>query len=129
MSRSISVQQEVRENLARTSWECHRSDTPSVPDWRSWQPDAISYTHRHWHPRSEAYAGVDCLLSALDEGWNIDGIVFGEVHRFGDGRQTTVYHFAVTRNDATMVMPIIEYPCVARLIAALTIQVILVSDR
>lgn len=129
MARSTLVQQEVRANPASMSKELRQSDPLSSPDFRSRQFDAIRDTYRHWHPASEAYAGVDCLLSALDEGWIIDGIVFGEIHRFGGGRQTTVYHFALTRNGATMVMPIIENPCVARLTAALTIQVLLVSDR
>ena len=121
MTLSTLVQQKYRENRTSISGDFHRSDTLNFPDRRSWQLNAVRHTNRHWHPESEKYAGVDCLLSALDEGWIIDGLVFGEVHRFGGGRQTTVYQFTLTRNGATMVMPVIENPHVAHLTTTLTI--------
>ncbi len=70
----------------------------------------------HWHPGSEKYAGGDCLLTALYEGYEPEAWVYREEHWRGASRCVVVYYFELTRADETMVMPVICNPYVERFI-------------
>ncbi len=75
---------------------------------------------RHWCPRSEAFAGGDCLVAALYAGWSVYETVccamFTDASRFGVSRQIVVYYFKLSRGDETMTMPVISNPFIRRLI-------------
>jgi hypothetical protein len=72
---------------------------------------------RHWHAASEKYAGGDCLLTAINNGWNIIPPVLAEAHWRAGSRCVMVYHFTLERRGETMTMPVITNPFVERLIA------------
>ena len=61
-------------------------------------------TPRHWHPQSQAYAGGDCLLSALDCGWTVTQMVHCTQSN-GGNRRVLVYFFELQRGDENLVMP------------------------
>lgn len=70
---------------------------------------------QHWHPESETYAGGDHLITALEKGWEIEKCVRAK-HWYAALRFVTLYQFHMTRNDKTVVMPVVENPYVVRLI-------------
>ncbi|NWG17650.1 MAG: hypothetical protein HXY41_13570 [Chloroflexi bacterium] len=73
--------------------------------------------YRHWHPRSERYAGGDQLATALYLGWRAKSVVLLEKRWLGGARQINIYHFELTRGSDSMAMPVIGNPYVNRLIA------------
>jgi hypothetical protein len=79
---------------------------------------------RHWHPASERYAGGDCLLTALNNGWMVSDQVIADEHWYAGTRCVMVYHFELTRGDASMTMPVITNPYVERLMAENALRVI-----
>lgn len=76
----------------------------------------MAITSQHWHPESERFAGMDHLLTALDNGWEIDNRV--EMHRswYTGLRYGKLYHFTLTRGDEKMVMPVLFNPYLNRFI-------------
>src|SRR5687768_9107618 len=48
--------------------------------------------HRHWCPVSEKFASGDALVSALDQGWAVEGVVFREDHWAAGVRRVPIYH-------------------------------------
>ena len=82
-----------------------------------------SRNFRCWHPGSEQYAGGDHLATALLLNWQIDDEVFEERHLVRGGRSVTVYYFTLSRDDITLVMPVISNPYVIRLIGQLSLHV------
>ena len=78
---------------------------------------AISKT-RHWSPASQAFAGADHLLWALDDGWQIDPevICVRYPHRTVT-RSVSVFRFTLHLNHSTLIMPVIDTPYLVRLIA------------
>jgi hypothetical protein len=71
---------------------------------------------RHWHAESEKYAGGDCLLTAINNGWNMLVPVMAEAYWRAGSRCVMVYHFTLEYSGKTMVMPVITNPFVERLI-------------
>ena len=71
---------------------------------------------RHWHDGSEKYAGGDCLLTALYNGFEPDGSVYREEHWKSGARCVVVYYFELSRRGEKMVMPVISNPFVERFI-------------
>jgi hypothetical protein len=72
--------------------------------------------HRHWSPRSEQYAGGDCLLTAVLRGWEVSNRVEHEQIMQGAARSVNVYHFHMRKGDREIRMPVIENPYVTRLL-------------
>jgi hypothetical protein len=72
---------------------------------------------RHWHAASEPFAGGDCLLTALNNGWDIVLPVMAEPFWRAGSRCVMVYHFNLERRGETMAMPVVTNPFVERLIA------------
>ena len=85
----------------------------------SWKPLDVP---RHWHPQSQAYAGGDCLLHALDRGWRVGEIVHSSQCSFGN-RRTLIHYFELQCGDETMVMPVISNPYLERLLAASPMEI------
>ena len=75
----------------------------------------LDVTH-HWSPRSEDFAGGDCLLTALQRGWEVAYTVEEEKYWHGDVRAVSVYHFTLRRGNQEIVMPVIENPYVTRML-------------
>lgn len=80
---------------------------------------------RHWHPQSEKYAGGDCLLTALNDGWEVNEQVIGEEHWRAGTRRVMVYRFELSRDSDLLTMPVITNPFVERLIAENALRVVL----
>jgi len=75
----------------------------------------LDVTH-HWSPRSEKYAGGDCLLTAIQRGWEISETVEERKFWHGDARCVCVYEFTLRRDGEEVVMPVLENPYVTRLL-------------
>lgn len=85
--------------------------TPST-DFHVDYPDIV----RHWSPLSEKYAGADCLVTALRNGWRIVGDVYVENYWHAGTRLTSILHIKLGRDNETMLMPVISNPYARRLI-------------
>lgn len=90
-------------------------------------PDIV----HHWSPVSEKYAGADCLVTAVRNGWRVIGEVYVENFWHAGTRLTSVFHVKMVRGDTTMVMPVISNPYAHRLIHMnrVTLQPIEERDR
>lgn len=80
---------------------------------------------RHWHAESEPFAGGDCLLTALNKGWEMGERVTADEHWHAGTRCVMVYHFELMRGGEKMTMPVITNPFVERLIAENRLAVVL----
>ena len=72
--------------------------------------------YHHWHPDSEEYAGADCLMTALYNGWMVNKVVQAEQLWLPTARSVNVYTFELRRLGQSMIMPVIANPYVERLI-------------
>ncbi len=89
---------------------------------------ALSDRGRHYCPKSEAYTGVDSLLSAFYRGWLPSQIVYR--HQVWRGsRPVNIYYFELRHNDELMTMPIIENPHVVTLIEKYELSIITRSEE
>ena len=79
-------------------------------------------TIRHWHPGSEEWAGADCLLTAIDNGWEVDPTVYIQESWHAGSRLVTIFHFELKKGDETLEMPVITNPYARRLMRRLTTQ-------
>lgn len=86
-------------------------DTP-VTDFHAEYPVIV----RYWSPVSEKYAGADCLVTALQNGWRVIGDIYREDFWHAGTRLTSVFHVMLRRDNDSMVMPIISNPYIRRLI-------------
>jgi hypothetical protein len=71
---------------------------------------------RHWSPVSEKYAGADCLVTAVQNGWRVMGDIYREDFWHAGTRLTTVLHITLRRGNESMIMPVISNPYARRLI-------------
>lgn len=85
--------------------------------------------HRHWCPQSQQFATGDALLSAFDDGWRVDGIVFQQEHWHSGGRRVILYHLKLERDGQYTKMVVVQNPYLARLIHALPVQVVQINQR
>ena len=82
---------------------------------------------RHWHSQSQAYAGGDCLLSALDCDWTVKQVV--HCYRINRGNRKIVIHFfELQRANEALVMPVISNPFIERLLVASPLEVAIIAD-
>jgi hypothetical protein len=79
---------------------------------------------QYWSPTSEKYAGGDALVTALHHGWKISPTIQLEKKWFAGNRQVLVYHFELTRDEETMIMPVINNPYVDKLVYQPGLEVI-----
>lgn len=78
----------------------------------------------YWHPNSEAFAGGDALLTALNNGWQVMGEVRCETHWYAGMRSIRIYHFVLERDGEQMKMPVVNNPYVNRLIDRAEFEVV-----
>ena len=79
-------------------------------------------TIRHWHGSSERWAGADCLLTAIDNGWKPSNNVYYQEFWLAGSRLVTIYHFELSRNGETIEMPVITNPYARRLLKVMPVN-------
>jgi hypothetical protein len=84
-------------------------------------------TTQYWHPDSERFAGGDNLMTAIKYGWEIDKCVLAR-HWYAGMRSVKVYEFTLKRDDATMMMPVIDNPFIGRFIDEEGVELIISED-
>jgi len=84
--------------------------------------------NRHWSPRSEKFAGADCLVTAMMRGWDISDRVVREEVLQGPARAVNVYHFRMRKDEREITMPVLENPYVTRLLFTSPFDVIEMED-
>ena len=85
--------------------------------------------YRHWHPKSEHFAGGDSLATALIRGWVLKEPIVVDVYWCAGARQVKVYHCDLVRNDEHMHMPVLDNPYIDRLIQHMELSVIVAEGR
>jgi len=85
--------------------------------------------YRHWCPESERFAPADALLSALERGWRVYGIVFRQDHWHTAGRRVPVYYFKLERDDHIQPMAVIENPFINRLLSDMNVRIVRINER
>lgn len=78
---------------------------------------------RYWHGGSQEYAGGDQLLTVLRQGWQMDRVVYRIDYPLSDGRQISVYHCILRREDQKLTMPVIANPIVLRVLDTMQARV------
>lgn len=89
----------------------------------------IGRIYRHWHPGSEKYTGGDALLTAIDEGWSVEGVIFRQEFWLAGVRRVCVFHIDLRRGDQAAKMLVMQNPYVTRLVHELGTQVVLINQR
>ena len=84
---------------------------------------------RHWSPMSEKYTSADALMTALDNGWRIQGVVFRQEHWYDGARRAAVYHVRLQRDAGEFTMIVIDGPYISRLLEKLGVQVVQQNQR
>jgi hypothetical protein len=84
-------------------------------------------TRRHWSPSSQAYAPADVLMRYLAEGWQLSPIVGLEEHWHAGVRRVDVYHFEVSQEEETMVLPVQSNPVVRRLLRDYSLRIVVIK--
>lgn len=80
--------------------------------------------YRHWHPKSERFAGGDCLATALMMGWTLQVPIIMDIYWCAGARQVNVYHCHLVREDQHLHMPVLGNPFMDRLIHHMNLPVI-----
>lgn len=91
--------------------------------------DNVGRIYRHWSPVSEKYTGGDALLTALEEGWVVDGVIFRQEFWLAGVRRVCIFHVDLRRDDETAKMLVIQNPYVTRMVHELGSQVVLINQR
>jgi len=84
-------------------------------------------TTQHWHPGSESFAGGDHLTTALENKWQIVKCALTK-HWYAGMRSVRVYEFTITKDERTVVMPVLDNPYVERFIVDEGIELIEAED-
>jgi hypothetical protein len=85
--------------------------------------------HRHWNDVSERFTGGDALVTALDDGWTIRGVVFRQEFWLAGVRRITVYHIELERSGSQRKMLVLQNPFVTKMLYGLDAQVVLINQR
>ncbi|HLU11154.1 MAG TPA: hypothetical protein VK003_15890 [Oceanobacillus sp.] len=91
--------------------------------------DPAAGEKHYWSPTSQDYAPGNALLAALDDGWQVDGVIFRQEFWLTAGRRTNIYHITLIRNGETIKMKMVDNPFITRLIYQLEVQVVRVNER
>ncbi len=85
--------------------------------------------HRHWNIDSERYTGGDALVTALDEGWQVKGVIFRQECWLAGVRRISLFHVELQRSGETRKMVVIQNPFVTKMLYGMDAQVVLVNQR
>lgn len=93
-------------------------------------PDsALTACYRHWDGNSEKYTGCDALLTALENGWQIEGVIFRQEFWLSGVRPVCVFHFDLVRGDESAKMRVVHNPYLVRLLNQIGVQVVAINQR
>lgn len=83
----------------------------------------LDVTSQHWHSNSARYAGGDNLLTALNNGWEIEAC-YAESVVYAGARSVSIYRFVLKRDGEVVQMPVIDNPYVTRFVeqSGITVQ-------
>lgn len=84
---------------------------------------------RHWNPDCEQYTGADALLTRLDLGWRVEGVVFCQEFWLGGSRRVCIYHVDLRRGSDKQRMMIQGNPFLMRFLQNMGVQLVLVNQR
>jgi hypothetical protein len=84
-------------------------------------------TRRHWSASSQAYAPADVLMRYLADNWTISPVVGLEEHWHAGSRRVDVYHFELTKEEESVVLPVQSNPVVRRLLQERQLRVVLLK--
>ncbi len=84
-------------------------------------------TRRHWSPSSQMFAPADVLMQYVADGWTISPVVGLEEHWHAGVRRVDVYHFELTHEEESLVLPVQSNPVVRRLIALNGLRIVLLK--
>lgn len=90
--------------------------------------------HRHWDSQSERFGGGDSLLTAIQNGWQVEEVIWSEEYWHAGTRPVVLFHFELTRlgggrrdgktaGQERVVMPVVSNPFVQRLLSTLKLEV------
>ena len=99
--------------------------TPNAKNFHVQYPDV----NRHWSPRSEDFAGADCLVTAMMRGWELGYRVVHETHMHGGARMVNIYRFQLRKGERQITMPVLENPYVTRLLFTSPFEIIQASEE
>jgi hypothetical protein len=85
--------------------------------------------YRHWSPQSERFSPAETLLSAIDNGWGVHGMVFRQEYWHSPARRVVVYHFKLERDGQLQNMVVVENPFVTRLLRDRALRVVYINQR
>ena len=91
--------------------------------------DNVGRIYRHWSPVSETYTGGDALVTALDEGWSVDGVIFRQEFWLAGVRRVCIFHVDLRREEETARMLVMQNPFVTKLVHEIGTQVVLINQR
>lgn len=86
-------------------------------------------TMRHWHPGSEKWAGADCLLTAMDNGWKAEPTAYCQEIWYSGARLVTIYHFELTKDGEKLEMPVITNPYARRILRRMKVMLKPIEER
>jgi len=93
-------------------------------------PDTLFLpVYRHWHAQSEKYTGCDSLMTALEEGWKIDGVVFRQEFWLSGVRPVCVFHVDLKCGGEHVKMRVTHNPAIVKLLCDLNVQVVAINQR
>lgn len=84
--------------------------------------------YRHWHPKSERFAGGDCLATALMLGWTLQKPIIMDIYWCAGSRQVNVYHCHLVRDEQHLHMPVLGNPFMDRLVSQMNLPVIVSEE-
>jgi hypothetical protein len=85
--------------------------------------------YRHWSPISEKYSGGDTLLTAVEDGWRIKGVIFRQEFWLAGVRRVCVFHVDLERDGQTEKMLVVHNPYVIRYLLDMGAQVVQINQR
>ena len=68
-------------------------------------------------------------MTALDEGWIVDGVIFRQEFWLAGVRRVCIFHIDLRRDDEVAKMLVMQNPYVTRLVHELGRQVVLINQR
>lgn len=98
---------------------------PQNPDITNFHMQYLDVTSQHWNPDSAQFAGGDHLMTALDNGWQIENCRLVK-HWYAGMRFVKIYEFNMVhqRSGDKMTMPVIDNPYIQRFIEEEHIELI-----
>ncbi|NWF68105.1 MAG: hypothetical protein HXY40_03380 [Chloroflexi bacterium] len=84
---------------------------------------------RAWSAQSEEYSGGDALLSAVEQGWQVRGLIFCQEIWHGSARRARIYHITLERHQESKRMRVVVNPYVERWVKQQGVRVVQMNQR